>query len=261
MQELSDRLTHLCDIDRFPPTWEGTTDASGTGMGGVCKDPEGQWFVWRSPFSMDTQARLVSDTNPKGDVTINDLELSALLVQVHIFSPKIHTLSHIYTAVDNTVAQGWTKYGSVSSATVIGPILRDIALMTRTHNIYSSARSITGAKNTMADATSRLIHLPDKMFLQHFALTFPQKKPWWLLTLPPGCRWHLTSMLQIKRCHMVFQPPSSKKTPLSGANGASSANGWESHPTSKVWGYRPFPPDLRRVRARRPSVRQKDPSQ
>ena len=48
-------------------------DSSGTDMGGFCRNPEGQWFVWRSQFSTETQSRLVSNTNPKGDVTINDL--------------------------------------------------------------------------------------------------------------------------------------------------------------------------------------------
>ena len=41
--------------------------------GSVCQDYEGQWFVWSSPFSKVTQTWLVIDTNPTGDMTINDL--------------------------------------------------------------------------------------------------------------------------------------------------------------------------------------------
>ena len=70
-------------------------------MGGVCQDPECQWFVWISSFSTEAQAILVLDTNFKVEVMINDLELSALLAQVHIFAPKMDTLAHICTAVDN----------------------------------------------------------------------------------------------------------------------------------------------------------------
>ena len=81
------------------------------------------------------QAILVLDTNPKGEVTINDMYISALLAKVYIFAPKIHTLSHIRTDVDKTAVQGWYKRGSVSSPTAVGPILWDLALLTQTHNI------------------------------------------------------------------------------------------------------------------------------
>ena len=71
-------------------------------MGNVCQDPEGQWFVWNSPFSDAMQARLVIDTNPIGDVTINDLDLSAFLAQVLLSNPNMETLAHIRTSVNNT---------------------------------------------------------------------------------------------------------------------------------------------------------------
>ena len=87
------------------------------------------------------------------------------------------TLAHIRTAVDNTAVQGWANHGSVSTATAVGPILRDLALLTRTCKIHSSVRRISGTENKMADAASRLTHLTDNMFLLHFALTFPQKNP------------------------------------------------------------------------------------
>ena len=72
------------------------------------------------------------------------------------------------------------------------------------------------------------------MFLRHFALTFPQKNPWRLLTLPSACKRRLTSTLHSKCCHMAFPPQSSRKTQPPGANGASSVNGWESQPTFKA---------------------------
>ena len=88
VQELAARLTHLQNMDPFHLTWEGSTDASVSGMSGVCQDPEGQWFIWRHPFYVATQARLVTDTNHTGDVTTNDLELAALLAQVQLFTPR-----------------------------------------------------------------------------------------------------------------------------------------------------------------------------
>ena len=93
-------------------------------MGEVFQDPEGQYFVWRSPFSQATQARLVSSSNPKGDVTINDLELGSLLMQILIFAPRMAPLAHIHTYVDNMAAQGWANRGSVSIASSVGPMLQ-----------------------------------------------------------------------------------------------------------------------------------------
>ena len=76
-------------MDPFPLTWEGATDASKSCMGGVCQDSKCQWFVWQSPFSKATQALLVKDTNPTGDVTINNLDIAALFDQVQLFAPKM----------------------------------------------------------------------------------------------------------------------------------------------------------------------------
>ena len=36
VRSLAIRPTHLRDLDPFPPTWMGNTDASGSGMGGLC---------------------------------------------------------------------------------------------------------------------------------------------------------------------------------------------------------------------------------
>ena len=80
VRSLASRPTHLRKLEPFAPTWIGTTDASGSGMGGVCRYPEGPYFGWCSSFSLTTQACLVSSSNPMGYVTINDLGLGALLI-------------------------------------------------------------------------------------------------------------------------------------------------------------------------------------
>ena len=131
-------------------------------MGGLCRDPEGQYFVWRSPFSQDTQARLVSSSNPKGDVTTNDLELGALLIHILIFAPRMAPLEHIHTYVDNMSAQGWANRGSVSTASSVVPMLRELALAARRQHIHASVGRVLGEDNEMADAALRLTHLPDR---------------------------------------------------------------------------------------------------
>ena len=82
----------------------GKTNASGSGMGGVFQDPEGQYFVWHSPFPTATQSQLVSYSNPKGYVTINYLGLGAILMQLLLFDPRMAPLAHIHTYVNNTAA-------------------------------------------------------------------------------------------------------------------------------------------------------------
>ena len=92
VHELAARPTHLCKLDPFIPTWERATDASGAGIGRVCQEPKGHWFVWMSPCSKATQARLVTDTNPTEDGTIKDLNIAALLAQVQLFAPNMAPL-------------------------------------------------------------------------------------------------------------------------------------------------------------------------
>ena len=65
----------------------------------------------------------MSSSNPIGDVTINDLKLGALLMQILVFALKIAPLAHIHMYIDNMAAQGLANKGSVSTASSVGPIL------------------------------------------------------------------------------------------------------------------------------------------
>ena len=80
--DISEHPTHLMDINPFPTTWIGTTNASGYSMGGIYRDPSGQWYVWWYPVSENIQSRFVSFNNPSGNKTINYLELYAVLAQL-----------------------------------------------------------------------------------------------------------------------------------------------------------------------------------
>ena len=106
VHSLDSRTTYLRKLEPFPPTWIGTTNASGSVMVGVCRDPEGQYFVWNSHIFFTTQARLVYSSNSTGDVTINDLNIGALLMQILLFAPRMAPLAQIHTYVNNTATQG-----------------------------------------------------------------------------------------------------------------------------------------------------------
>ena len=157
---LDSRAIYLQELD--PPTWIVMSDASGTDMGGVCRDPEGQYFILRSPFYTTTQAQLVYSFNSKGDVTINDLDLGAILMQLLLFAPR---MAQIRTYVNNTAEQGWANWVSVSTASSVGPILYELALATRGQHIHASIWHVPGEENKMADTASWLTPLPDRIFL------------------------------------------------------------------------------------------------
>ena len=116
---LASQPTHLRKLQTSPPTWIGTTNASGSGMGGLCQEPDGHYFVWKPPFSMDTHSLMVSYSNPTGYATINNLELGSLLMQLLIFAPRMAPLAHIHTYINNTTSPGWANRSSVNTASSV----------------------------------------------------------------------------------------------------------------------------------------------
>ena len=74
---------------------------------------------------------LIMEDNPRGYLTINNLDLAEYVIHIHIFAPLMKPLDRITTKVNNTVAEEWSKRGSVSLATAINPILRKIAWINR----------------------------------------------------------------------------------------------------------------------------------
>ena len=73
-------------------------------MGGVCFSPNGYWHVWQLTFSTAVRAYILTDENPNGFFTINNLELVAYIAHLHLFAPRMAPLEHISTGVDNTAA-------------------------------------------------------------------------------------------------------------------------------------------------------------
>ena len=69
---------------------------------------------------------------------INNLELAALLVQIHLFATLVVPLSRIWTVVNNIEVQLWSNKGNIRSLLEVGTILRNLDLLTRQPNIYIS---------------------------------------------------------------------------------------------------------------------------
>ena len=150
----------------------------------------------------------MSSSNPTGDVTINNLYLGELLMQILIFATRMAPLAHIHKYVNNTTAQGWANRCSVSTASSVGTILWELSLVDRRKHIYASIGRVPRGGNNTADAALRLIHLPDRKFLSHFCTNFPQSKPCCMPPLISACRQKLTTMLDNKQSTRGYREPS-----------------------------------------------------
>jgi len=171
------------------PHFLGATDASKSGMGGFCLAPhpderQQQHLLWRAPFSPFVQASLVTADNPKGSLTINDLELTALILGSTIAStPGMVLHPHICLASDNTAAVSWLMKGSTTSKEAPAYLLHLLASLRRTMKYSLTTVFTPGITNTIADCCSRLFHLTDAEFLSYMNTTFPIQ-PCWKLVHP-----------------------------------------------------------------------------
>ena len=144
-------------------------------------------------------------------------------MQLLIFNPMMDPLVQIHTYVINTEAQGWANMGSVSTASSVSQIMWDMYLEDWRQHIHDSVGRAPGEDNKMSEPASRLTHLPYQKCIYHFCTHFPQSKTWRLPPLSSVCRQNITTMLHNKQSPRVYPQPSSRKAPLPGANGGTSA--------------------------------------
>jgi len=93
----------------------GAVDASGLGLGGFYFSTPShstyyadQPIIFRAPFPTSIQQRLVTHTNPAGDVTNGDLELAALVLGAAVLRtifPQSH--ASLICASNNIVVVNW----------------------------------------------------------------------------------------------------------------------------------------------------------
>ena len=94
--------TKIWEICPIPPTWMDATDDSLKGMTGFFQIPSRQWFVCRLLVITFTAHKLLTNKNPGGYPKINNIELLAYVVHLHIFSLLMATLDYI--------AKKWITY-------------------------------------------------------------------------------------------------------------------------------------------------------
>jgi hypothetical protein len=149
--------TQLSEIVLDHPSGIGAVDAAKTGMGGI-------WFVdgsapllWRAPFPLHIQQRLVSNDNPGGDLSISDFKLAGVVAPHDILAQSVDARSCTFTILnDNSPAVSRASKGSITSHDSAAYLLWLSSLHQRHHQYYLRYDHIAGAANAMADDASRL---------------------------------------------------------------------------------------------------------
>jgi hypothetical protein len=203
------------------PDYIGYSDACKLGAGGAwCSGlKEISPFIWQLEWPPDIQASLQTDSNPKGSITINDLELAGavlnfLALECQRINLKFH---HIGIFCDNTSAVSWAYKLRTSASTVAAKLLRLLSL--RLHAKQASSLTpihIAGENNIMADVISRAFK-DGKYFCAKDNLTLyfnnnfplPQTLSWQEYTLPSKLASRVISCLRGTQSPMelLIRPP------------------------------------------------------
>lgn len=237
-RDLGGRPTRFGEIVDTIPVAYGTADACGVGMGGIwfSPDPTHTPVVWRSPFPLCIQRRLVTRENPSGTVNNSDLELAAQIAEQDILvNLRDCRESTVTTFTDNIAARAWHRKGSRSTAGPSAYLLRLNALHQRAYRYRTNIHYLPGPVNVMADDASRLWHLSDDALLTHFNSTYPQDKRWKLLTLRPEMLSALTTALLCKRSEPASFLPGPDTVIPPGFDGSSIVNNSVSTPCYQMW--------------------------
>ena len=173
------------------PNYIQYTDACKLGAGGVITPglDSIEYWVWQFEWPQDIQDEMITEANPTGKLTINDLELAGLVLGWLVLENVCANLlyKHIGSFCDNTSAVSWTYKGSTSTSIAAARLLRLLFIRQRVRQASALVPiSIAGKDNAMADIPSRAFKNGEFFHAQtnlvaYFNLHFP---------LPQNLSWH-----------------------------------------------------------------------
>ena len=196
------------------PSYIQYTDACGIGTGGIISSGLKPCLpiVWKFEWPENIKTALVTNTNPSGSISINDLELAGMVLGWLVMEYTIPNLAfcHIGMFCDNTSAITWAHKGSSSKSIPAARLLRFLYLRQRTKQTSSILPiHIAGEDNTMADISSRAFN-QGKFFeasndlLTYFNSHFPlsQNTSWTEFHLSPKLTTRVISCLLGEQCQL-----------------------------------------------------------
>ena len=160
LRELVSHPTKCASLVTAWPDYIGVTDASSFGAGGVIfgENKKAPLTVFRVQWPHDITAAVISDTNPNGTLTNNDLEMAGLLLLWLAIEETCDDIndSHVALFSDNTPTVGWVARMASKRSTIAMQLLRALALrlqLTRASPL--TPLHIAGIDNAMSDIPSR----------------------------------------------------------------------------------------------------------
>ena len=192
LRESTTRPTRCRELVAGWPDYVGVVDASSHGIGGVIIGELSECLptVFRLQWPPDVTASVISDSNPKGNLTNSDLELAGLvilwLMMEHVCGPLAEKKVAIFS--NNSPTVSWVQRMACRSSLVAEQLIRVLALRFNIHKVCPiTTLHIAGDQNAMTDIPSRSFGSKPKW---HFhtdldLLTFfnnnfplPQKNSW-----------------------------------------------------------------------------------
>jgi hypothetical protein len=126
-------------------------------------------MLWRSPFPLEVQRRIVSFDNPAVTITNKYLELASSVAQHTVLASNVDAWeATIHNFSDNMPTVFCQHNGAVSSYGPAAQVLHLQALYRRRHQSVPSYDYLPGPANAMADDCSRRWDLLDSQLLLRF---------------------------------------------------------------------------------------------
>ena len=197
IHQLKNKPTSVLQLVQDWPDYIGYCDACKKGMGGVWTPglTSLPYTAWQAPFTKEIQDSLVTADNPNGTISMNDLELAGIVLNLVVLENITPNLKyrHIGIFCDNMSAVAWATRLRTSKSIPAARLLRMLGLRILAAQASSlTTLSIAGTSNKMADTTSRAfqngtffntnLSLP-KFFNNTFPL--PQPHSWRVFVIPP----------------------------------------------------------------------------
>ena len=117
IMEASREPTHVNELVPGPADYKGTLDASGEAAGGVWLPGRRELapIVWRVKWPTEVTKRLVTEANPKGDITNSDLELAGGLLHLAALAQHFDIRERtVLSKTDNLATLYWQRKGTQS---------------------------------------------------------------------------------------------------------------------------------------------------